>query len=87
MELMGVLQYGAPMAGNFWRAWWAWLVCFGVTIAVSLLTRPKEDRELEGLVYGLTEKKEGVEPAWYKKPWVLAATVLLITLALNIIFF
>lgn len=87
MELMGTIQYGAPMAGNFWRAWWAWVVCFLVTIVVSLMTRPKEDRELEGLVYGLTEKKEGVEDAWYKKPWVLAAAVLLITLALNIIFF
>ena len=21
LELSGVLQYGAPMAGNFWRAW------------------------------------------------------------------
>ena len=60
---------------------------FGVTIEVSFLTRPKEDRELEGLVYGLTEKKEGVEHAWYKKSWVLAATVVLITLAPNIIFF
>jgi SSS family solute:Na+ symporter len=87
LELSGVLQYGAPMAGNFWRAWWAWLVCFGVTIAVSFLTRPKEDRELEGLVYGLTEKKEGLEHAWYKKPWVLAASVMSSTLALNIIFF
>lgn len=87
LELAGTIQYGAPMAGNFWRAWWAWLVCFVVTIAVSLVTRPKEERELQGLVYGLTEKKEGVEHAFYKKPGVLAAAVLLITLALNIIFF
>jgi hypothetical protein len=35
----------------------------------------------------LTGRKEGVEPAWYKKPWVLAVTVLLLTLALNIYFF
>ena len=87
LELLGAIQYGAPMAGNFWRAWWAWLVCFVVTIAVSLVTRPKEERELRGLVYGLTEKKEGVEQAWYKKPGVLAAAVLLITLVLNVIFF
>jgi hypothetical protein len=37
-------------------------------------------------VWGLTEKKEGVEEVWYKKPWVLAATVLAITVALNIYF-
>jgi SSS family solute:Na+ symporter len=34
----------------------------------------------------LTEKKEAVEPAWYKKPWVLAGAALAITVALNIIF-
>jgi SSS family solute:Na+ symporter len=89
LELAGVLQYGSPMAGNFWRAWWAWVICVVVTVVVSLLTSrtQKPDEELEGLVWGLTEKKEGEEPAWYKKPWVLAAAALAITVALNIIFF
>ena len=87
-ELMGTIAYGSPMAGNFWRSIWAWIICFGVTIIVSLLTSrsQKSDEELEGLVWGLTEKKEAVEPAWYKKPWVLAAAALAITVALNIIF-
>src|SRR5919202_1581982 len=88
LELAGVLQYGSPMAGNFWRAWGAWGICMVVTVVVSLLTqRPqKPDEELEGLVWGLTEKKEGEEPAWYKKPWVLAAAALALAIALNIIF-
>jgi SSS family solute:Na+ symporter len=51
------------------------------------LPLPKPDEELRGLVWGLTEKKEAEEQAWYKKPWVLAAVALAITLALNIIFF
>ena len=86
---MGAISYGSPMAGNFWRAIWAWVICFGVTIIVTLLTSrsQKSDEELEGLVWGLTEKKEAAEPAWYKKPWVLAAAALAITIALNIIFF
>ncbi|MBA2715043.1 MAG: hypothetical protein H0U55_16005 [Rubrobacteraceae bacterium] len=89
LELMGIIVYGAPMAGNFWRAWWAWLVCVGVTVAVSMLTSGsrKTDSELHGLVWGLTEKKEGVEPAWYKRPVVLAVAVLAIAIVLNIIFF
>jgi len=88
-KLMGAISYGSPMAGNFWRAIWAWVICFGVTIIVTLLTSSsqKSDEELEGLVWGLTEKKEAVEPAWYKKPWVLAAAALGITIVLNIIFF
>ena len=89
LELWGILSYGSPMAGNFWRVWWAWLVCVGVTVSVSLLTSSsrKADEELRGLVWGLTEKKEAEEQAWYKKSWVLAAVALAITLALNIIFF
>jgi SSS family solute:Na+ symporter len=74
---------GASMA----RALWAWIACVVVTIAVSLVTQPKPASELRGIVWGLTPKKEGVEQAWYKKPWVLAVTVLLLTLALNIYFF
>jgi solute:Na+ symporter, SSS family len=73
---------GASMA----RAFFAWIVCLVVTIAVSLVTQPKPDDELRGLVWGLTEQKEAVEEAWYKKPWVLAVIVLAITVALNIYF-
>ncbi|MCA1730143.1 MAG: Na+/galactose cotransporter, partial [Actinobacteria bacterium] len=88
-ELMGTISYGSPMAGNFWRAIWVWVICFGVTIIVSLLTSrsQKTDEELEGLVWSLTEKKEAVERAWYKNHWVLAAIALVITIILNIIFF
>ena len=73
---------GASMA----RALIACIVTLVVTIAVSLVTEPKPDNEMRGLVWGLTEKKEAVEETWYKKPWVLAVTVLAITVALNIYF-
>jgi SSS family solute:Na+ symporter len=73
---------GASMA----RAFFAWVVTVAVTIAVSLVTQPKPDDELRGLVWGLTEQKEAREEIWYKKPWVLAVTVLAITVALNIYF-
>ena len=38
LELLGVIVYGAPMAGNFWRAWSAWVIYVGVTVTVSMLT-------------------------------------------------
>ena len=56
-------------------------------LAAHLALPRKTDGELHGLVWGLTEKKEGVEPAWYKRPVVLAVAVLAIAVALNIIFF
>jgi solute:Na+ symporter, SSS family len=87
LELLGVLSYGSPLAGTLWRALWAWVICFGVTILVSLVTRPKPEEELEGLVYGLTEKKQAVERVWYKKPWVLAGAAFAVLVFLNIYFF
>lgn len=87
LEQMKVVQFGAPMADNFWRAIWAWGVCFVVTVAVSLVTPRKPAEQLKGLVYGLTPKRRSVETRWWKKPSVLAVTALAIALALNIVFF
>ena len=48
--------YPSEMAQNFWTAIWAWTTCFVVTIIVSLVTRPREEEELVGLVYSLTPR-------------------------------
>jgi SSS family solute:Na+ symporter len=78
--------YRNEMAQNFWTAIWAWTTCFVVTILISLVTRPRKDEELVGLVYSLT-KHDADEPlSWFKRPAVLGVIVLLMTLALNIIF-
>src|SRR5215208_1269122 len=82
-----LISLDSSVGASMRLAWWAWCACVAMTILVSLVTQPKPDSELRGLVWGLTGRKEGVEPAWYKKPWVLAVTVLLLTLALNIYFF
>lgn len=87
LEQLGVLGFGAPMAGNFWRAIWAFAVCFLVTIGVSMVTKPKPEEELRGLVYGLTPKQRSVEKRWWKKPGLLAIGALGLTAALNIVFF
>jgi SSS family solute:Na+ symporter len=78
--------YPSEMAQNFWTAIFAWTTCFIVTIVVSLLTKPRVDGELVGLVYSLTERPKEDRLAWYKRPAALALIVLLLTLVLNIIF-
>ncbi len=87
----GVILYlvslDSSVGASMYRALWAWIACVTVTVLVSLVTRPKPDSELRGIVWGLTESKEVVEQAWYKKPWVLAVIVLAMTVALNIYFF
>jgi SSS family solute:Na+ symporter len=79
-------KYPSEMAQNFWAAIYAWTICFVVTILVSLVTRPREDRELVGLVYSLTPRPSEQHVAWYKRPVTLGVVVLVMTLILNIIF-
>jgi SSS family solute:Na+ symporter len=76
----------SDMAANFWRAWWAWLICFLVTIVVSAFTRRKPVEELAGLVKGLTIEK-CVQPApWYKTPEFYGIVSVVVLIALNIYF-
>ncbi len=79
--------YYSEMAQNFWTAIDAWSVCFLVTIAISLATRPRPDEELRGLVYSLTPHHGDRAPQWWKRPEVLGVVVILSVTLLNIIFF
>ena len=79
-------EVASDMAANFWRAWWAWLICFGVTIIISLFTKKKPDSELVGLVKGMTEEAEGKAVQFHKKPEFYAIISVIIFIILNIIF-
>lgn len=85
-NLLTLSSVTSDMAANFWRAWWAWLICFVVTIAVSLFTRKKPDEELVGLVKGLTREVSLEKAPWYKKPVFYAVLSLIIFIVLNIYF-
>jgi SSS family solute:Na+ symporter len=85
---LGLLHtYPSELAQTFWTAIVAWTTCFVVTILLSLATRPRPADELRGLVYSLTPRLTDGALPWYKRPWVLAAVVLLLTVALNATFF
>jgi SSS family solute:Na+ symporter len=71
------------MAQNFWIAIMAWTTCFVVTILVSLVTKPRAENELVGLVYGLTELKHDEGVSWYKRPVPLAIGIAALALFLN----
>ena len=78
--------YPSEMAQNFWTAIFAWTACFVVTILISLATRARDEKELVGLVYSLTERPKEERLPWYQRPTVLAVIVLLGAILLNIIF-
>jgi solute:Na+ symporter, SSS family len=79
-------QYPSEMAQNFWTAIFAWTTCFVVTILVSLVTSPRPDGELKGLVYSLTPRPRDEGVPLYRQPGPLAVVVLLATIVLNVIF-
>jgi len=85
---LGMLKiYPSEMAQNFWTAIDAFTVCFVVTIVASLITKPREERELVGLVYSLTERPRDEQLPWYRRPAILGVVVLVATALLNVILF
>ncbi len=78
--------YPSDMAQNFWTAIFAFSVNLVVTIAISLVTTPRPEPELVGLVYSLTPKPVETHLSWYQKPATLAVAVLAILIILNLVF-
>jgi len=85
--ILTLSNYSSDMAANFWRAWWAWLICFTMTILISLHTKRKPDAELEGLVIDLTKPVSITEKLpVLKKPEFYALISFIIFIVLNIYF-
>ena len=55
VKYVALSSHAQDQAQNMFRALWCWLICVAVTVVVSLVTKPKPDAELTGLVYGLTD--------------------------------
>jgi SSS family solute:Na+ symporter len=81
-----VHTFPSTMAQNFWIAIFAWSACFLTTILVSLVTHPRAESELKGLVYGLTALPTDEGVSWYRRPGVLACIVAVMLVVLNIWF-
>jgi SSS family solute:Na+ symporter len=86
LSWIALSPHAKDMSENMYRALWCWIVCVIVTVVVSLLTKPKPEAELEGLVYGCTKlPSEGHLPIW-KRPIFYAAISLGLFLVLQVIF-
>ncbi len=78
--------YPSEMAQNFSTAIWAFSANLVVAVVVSLMTRPRQESELVGLVYSLTEKPKDGHLTWWQKPSTLAIAVLVMLVLLNLVF-
>jgi SSS family solute:Na+ symporter len=88
----GMVKYVAlssqaqDQAQNMFRALWCWLICVAVTVVVSLLTKPKPDAELAGLVYGLTPIPREEKGSIFHSPVFWGAILAIAFVIVNIIF-
>jgi solute:Na+ symporter, SSS family len=94
-DALGPMSIGAiglsGQGASFAAAGAAFFVDIGVSAAVTMVTRPKPESELRGLVYSLTprqdfhDENEG-QLSWYQQPTKLAVVGLVIVVVLNIVF-
>jgi SSS family solute:Na+ symporter len=75
-----------PQAENMFRALWSWLICVGVTVIVSLVTKPRPESELDGLVYGATVIPHDGAATLFQKPIFWACVVAVGFCVLQVIF-
>jgi solute:Na+ symporter, SSS family len=87
-----IFHFGSALSASFWQAIIAFIVGALVLVLVSLVTKPKPEEELRGLVWGLTrapEREVNEDPRdrlWWRSPWLLGGVAIGILVVLNIIF-
>ncbi len=86
LRYVALSAHARDMAENMYRALWSWVVCVLVTIAVSMLTKPKPDSELKGLVYGVTDIPSESYVTVFHRPWFWASVVTVLFLVVNVVF-
>jgi solute:Na+ symporter, SSS family len=94
-DAFGTASVGViPLSGqgaSFVAASAAFVVDIVVSVAVSLVTRPKPVAELAGLVYSETPREQRTDPdahrlPWYQSPTKLAGISLVMVIILNVVF-
>ena len=86
-----VINLGSKISATWYEAIAAFAADAIVLVVVSLLTKPKPDEELRGLVWGLKrpdQESDAVvgDEAWYRSPVVLGIGALMLVVILNIVF-
>ncbi|HEY7307134.1 MAG TPA: sodium:solute symporter family protein [Bryobacteraceae bacterium] len=86
LRFIALSSHAKDMAENMYRALWSWIICVVVTVLVSVMTKPKPETELAGLVYGATEVPSDGHLPLYQRPIFWAGVVFAVFIILNIIF-
>ncbi|PYV48187.1 MAG: Na+/galactose cotransporter [Acidobacteria bacterium] len=74
------------LAQDMYQSLWSCVTCVVVTVLVTLVTKPKPDAELVGLVYSLTPIAKEEHASWLHRPLVWGILALVALVILQIIF-
>jgi SSS family solute:Na+ symporter len=86
LSIIALSPNAKDMAENMYRALWSWIVCVVVTVVVSLVTKPPDEKRLVNVVYGATAIPSEGDVLFYQRPIFWAGVVFVGFLALNLYF-
>jgi len=74
------------LAQDMYQSLWSCVTCVVVTVLVTLVTQPRPDAELRGLVYSLTDVAKEEHTSLLHKPFFWGMAALVVLAVLQIIF-
>jgi SSS family solute:Na+ symporter len=82
ISVFAMSPHAQGLAQDMYQALWSCVTCIVVTVIVTLVTRPRPDAELVGLVYSLTDVAREEHATIFHRPlfWGIAALVVLVVL-------
>ena len=83
VAVIALSPHAQGLAQDMYQALWSCLLCVIVNVVVSLVTTPRPDAELTGLVYSLTEIPREDRVSWIHRPLTWAGVALAIFLVLQ----
>jgi SSS family solute:Na+ symporter len=86
-----VVNLGSKIASTWYEAIFAFAADAVVLVLVSLVTKPKPDEELRGLVWGLKRPEQESDSvvgdeAWFRSPVILGLGALSLSVVLDVVF-
>jgi len=86
VSVFALSPFAKGLAQAMYQALWSCVTCVVVTVIVTLVTKPRPDEELRGLVYSLTDVPQEQHTSLLQRPAFWGAVALAIFVVLQIIF-
>jgi SSS family solute:Na+ symporter len=86
ISLFALSPEAKGLAQDMYQSLWSCVTCVLVTVLVTIVTEPRPDSELRGLVYSLTEKAKEEHTSLLQRPAFWGVVSLVVLAILQIIF-